>query len=182
MEQPVPRAHDDGRARRRRHRRAASRRTRAARRDRAVPVGRRVPVDVVPPGRHHPAERTGRAPPDRQGVERVGRFDHCSHARSSRGRRSSSGRRRWRRTSSTGWSNRFVVWPRPRSTRRRSSAACCQPGRPIGQRVARAYDRRLFHGATLQNLPADGEGPRFVINATNVQTGKLYRFSRLVPG
>ncbi len=45
----------------------------------------------------------------------------------------------------------------------------------IGERVAKAYDRHLFHGATLQALP---ERPRFVINATNVQTGALWRFSK----
>ena len=48
----------------------------------------------------------------------------------------------------------------------------------IGQRLAQAYDRSLFHGSTLQDLPADEEGPRFVINATSVQTGSLARFSR----
>src|SRR5204862_131970 len=34
----------------------------------------------------------------------------------------------------------------------------------------------LFGNATLQDLPTDP--PRFVINATNVQTGALFRFSR----
>jgi NTE family protein len=38
------------------------------------------------------------------------------------------------------------------------------PGR-ISERVAQAYDRILFKGATLQDLP---DAPRFVINATNV--------------
>lgn len=57
-----------------------------------------------------------------------------------------------------------------------------RPGRTIGQKVAGAYDEHLYHGATLGNLPADGEGPHFVINATNVQTGKLYRFSRPYQG
>lgn len=52
------------------------------------------------------------------------------------------------------------------------------PFRTIGQNVARAYDKHLFDGRTLQDLPADGDGPRFVINATNVQTGKLFRFSK----
>lgn len=56
------------------------------------------------------------------------------------------------------------------------------PGRTVAESVARAYDRQLFHGATLRNLPAEGEGPRFVINATNVQTGKLFRFSRPYEG
>ena len=50
----------------------------------------------------------------------------------------------------------------------------------ISDRVAAAYDRILFSGATLQDLPDDtkGEGPRFVINATSVQTADLWRFSR----
>ena len=57
-----------------------------------------------------------------------------------------------------------------------------RPGRTIGQNVARAYDKHLYRGATLQHLPTDDEGPRFVINATNVQTGKLFRFSRPYQG
>lgn len=44
--------------------------------------------------------------------------------------------------------------------------------------VQRAYDRHLFHGATLQDLPADDAGPRFMILATNLSTGTLWRFSR----
>ena len=50
----------------------------------------------------------------------------------------------------------------------------------IGERVAAAYDKVLFGGATLQELPDDlaGQGPRFVINATNVQSGALWRFAR----
>jgi NTE family protein len=48
------------------------------------------------------------------------------------------------------------------------------------RRVARAYDRMLFHGATLQALPDDAGGgaPRFVINATNMQSAALWRFSK----
>jgi NTE family protein len=45
----------------------------------------------------------------------------------------------------------------------------------IADRVRQAYDRELFRGATLQNLP---DTPRFVINATNVQSTALFRFSR----
>lgn len=56
------------------------------------------------------------------------------------------------------------------------------PGRTVAETVARAYDRHLFHGATLRSLPEDGAGPRFVINASNVQTGKLFRFSRPYEG
>lgn len=50
----------------------------------------------------------------------------------------------------------------------------------VGDRVARAYDKHLFGGATLQDLPddTDGTAPRFVINATNLQSGVLWRFSR----
>lgn len=51
------------------------------------------------------------------------------------------------------------------------------PGR-IARRVAAAYDRRLFHGATLQDLPDDATGPRVVLLATNLSTGALWRFSR----
>ncbi len=57
-----------------------------------------------------------------------------------------------------------------------------RPGRTIGENIARAYDEHLFDGKTLKDLPADGHGPRFVINATNVQTGKLFRFSRPYQG
>jgi len=48
------------------------------------------------------------------------------------------------------------------------------PGR-ISDRVASAYDKYVFHGATLQDLP---DVPRFVINATNVQSGALWRFMK----
>jgi NTE family protein len=47
--------------------------------------------------------------------------------------------------------------------------------RPIGDQVARAYRRRLFGKRTLQDLP---NRPRFVINATNLQSGALWRFSK----
>jgi NTE family protein len=46
----------------------------------------------------------------------------------------------------------------------------------ISDKVATAYRRHLFGDATLQDLPDDP--PRFVINATNVQTGTLWRFSK----
>ena len=48
------------------------------------------------------------------------------------------------------------------------------PGR-VSDRVAAAYDKHLFNGATLQDLP---DAPRFVINATNVQSGALWRFMK----
>jgi NTE family protein len=43
-------------------------------------------------------------------------------------------------------------------------------------RVAcRAYDKFLFHGKTLQDLP---ESPRFSFTATSLQSGVLWRFAR----
>lgn len=48
------------------------------------------------------------------------------------------------------------------------------PGR-VSDRVAKAYAEHLFGDATLQALPDE---PRFVINATNVQSGALWRFSK----
>jgi NTE family protein len=52
------------------------------------------------------------------------------------------------------------------------------PWRTIGDNIAKAYRSSLFGNATLQDLPSDNEGPRFVINATNVQSGALWRFSK----
>jgi NTE family protein len=52
------------------------------------------------------------------------------------------------------------------------------PRKTIADEIADAYRRRLFGNATLQNLPTDNEGPRFVLNATNVQTNVLWRFSK----
>jgi NTE family protein len=46
----------------------------------------------------------------------------------------------------------------------------------ISDKVTEAYRKHLFGNATLQALPVDA--PRFVINATSVQTGALFRFSR----
>ena len=45
----------------------------------------------------------------------------------------------------------------------------------IGDRVARGY-RDVFGDATLQDLP---DQPQFFFNATNVQSGALWRFSKL---
>ena len=46
--------------------------------------------------------------------------------------------------------------------------------------VAESYDKHLFHGKTLQHLPDEEAGiaPRFVFNASNVQSGALFRFSK----
>ncbi|WP_329142655.1 patatin-like phospholipase family protein [Streptomyces sp. NBC_01456] len=43
------------------------------------------------------------------------------------------------------------------------------------RRVAAAYGKHLFHGKTFQEIP---DHPRFVINATNMQSGALWRFSK----
>ncbi len=51
------------------------------------------------------------------------------------------------------------------------------PGSVSG-RITSHYKNILFGDATLQDLPSDAEGPRFVITATNVQSGALVRMSR----
>ena len=48
------------------------------------------------------------------------------------------------------------------------------PGGSAG-RVAAAYRKHLFGEKTLQDIP---DHPRFVINATNMQSGALWRFSK----
>jgi NTE family protein len=48
----------------------------------------------------------------------------------------------------------------------------------ISEKVAEAYNRVLFKDAVLADLPDDDAGPRFVINATNVQSATLWRFSK----
>lgn len=45
----------------------------------------------------------------------------------------------------------------------------------VGERIAGAVDAALFAGNTLQALP---DTPRFIINATNVQSGVLCRFTK----
>ncbi len=45
----------------------------------------------------------------------------------------------------------------------------------IAKRVAKVYRRKLYGTKTLQDLP---DYPRFVINATNLQSGELWRFSK----
>lgn len=49
------------------------------------------------------------------------------------------------------------------------------PGVTIGDRIIKAYRKVLFGDTTLQDFP---DKPRFVLNATNVQTGSLFRFSK----
>ncbi|SDO86784.1 NTE family protein [Filomicrobium insigne] len=49
------------------------------------------------------------------------------------------------------------------------------PGRTAADGVAEVYDRHLFHGVTLQDLP---DRPRFTFMATNLQTGSAWRFAK----
>lgn len=49
------------------------------------------------------------------------------------------------------------------------------PGVTVGDLVAREYRTLLFGTKTLQDLP---DSPRFIFNATNVQSGSLLRFSK----
>jgi len=49
------------------------------------------------------------------------------------------------------------------------------PFRSVGENLIRAYRKALFGTATLQDLP---DRPQFVINASNAQTGVLFRFSK----
>ena len=53
-------------------------------------------------------------------------------------------------------------------------AGALLPG-TIADKVTNHYRKILFDDATLQDLPDE---PRFVINATNVQSGALWRFSK----
>ena len=45
----------------------------------------------------------------------------------------------------------------------------------ISSRIADAYDKHLFHGKTLQDLP---DTPVFTFNATNLESGSLWRFRK----
>ncbi len=49
------------------------------------------------------------------------------------------------------------------------------PGTSVSDRIIKAYRSTLFGNATLQDIP---DRPKFIIGATNVQTGSLFRFSK----
>ena len=49
------------------------------------------------------------------------------------------------------------------------------PFTSVSDRVVAAYRKHLFADATLQDIPSE---PRFVINATNLESGALMRFSK----
>ena len=52
------------------------------------------------------------------------------------------------------------------------------PGVNAADRYRDALSTHLYGDATLADLPAPGEGPRFIFNATNLASGVLWRFSR----
>jgi NTE family protein len=49
------------------------------------------------------------------------------------------------------------------------------PGTSVSDRIIKSYKKILFGESTLQDFI---DKPRFVLNATNVQTGSLFRFSK----
>lgn len=49
------------------------------------------------------------------------------------------------------------------------------PGTSAGAQVAKFYDKHLFQGRSLQDLP---DQPQFMFCATNLQTGVLWRFCK----
>ena len=53
------------------------------------------------------------------------------------------------------------------------------PWTSAAEQVAESYDKHLFNGRTLQDLP---DTPRFVFCATNLQSGVLWRFSKAYAG
>ncbi|WP_165073914.1 patatin-like phospholipase family protein [Paludisphaera rhizosphaerae] len=55
------------------------------------------------------------------------------------------------------------------------------PFSSIADQIHSAYREQLYGDATLQDLPGP-PAPSFVLNATNVQTGALWRFSRSFMG
>ena len=107
----------------------------------------------------------------------IGRVDHGGHARFQVGAARIRCERRRRELRDSKSSRRSGRSRARRSTARRSSAACSRLDRSR-IRSPTAYREHLFDDATLQDLPDDAAGPRFVINATSVQTGALFRFSR----
>lgn len=49
------------------------------------------------------------------------------------------------------------------------------PGHSAGNVLADTYDKKIFGGMKIKDIPA---APKFVFNATNLQTGGLFRFTR----
>ena len=57
----------------------------------------------------------------------------------------------------------------------RAIASALWPGQQAWEKLSDAYDEYLFHGAKLTDLP---EAPEFVFNASNLKTGRSFRFTR----
>lgn len=53
------------------------------------------------------------------------------------------------------------------------------PGTSVAKQLAKSYDKQLFRGRSLQDLP---DQPQFVFCATNLQTGVLWRFCKAYAG
>lgn len=53
------------------------------------------------------------------------------------------------------------------------------PGTSAAKQAVKSYDKHLFHGRSLQDLP---DQPQFVFCATNLQTGVLWRFCKAYAG
>ncbi len=51
-----------------------------------------------------------------------------------------------------------------------------------GHRVATYHEKHLFGSATLQDLPDESTSPRFIFNASNLQTAVNWRFCRAFMG
>ena len=84
----------------------------------------------------------------------------------------------WPRFAADGLEDAFVEPVRALAggpwTSRRCSLARSPPTRSPSA-WSKAYREHLFGDATLQDLPDE---PRFVINATSLQSGALFRFSK----
>ncbi|HEX9952366.1 MAG TPA: patatin-like phospholipase family protein [Rubricoccaceae bacterium] len=85
----------------------------------------------------------------------------------------------WRRLQSNGSFHDAVVGPLRSLASHTVDAPAALRGLFLfgsaGDHLARAYDRYLCEGATLQDLPSY---PLFVFNATSLQTGALWRFGK----
>ncbi len=185
---PVSLKRDGGRGRRRRAHAGAdpsrgSGSVRATRRNRPLPVRRRLSGDVVRPGQHLRLNELGQ-------LRTIARISSVSAGSITAGVLGQA----WRGARLLDRAGR----PKPRRARVRPDSEAGrpndrQPGDHLGPAAAGSHDRadacELLRRVPLRRQDGagaprrrDGRGPRFVINATNVQTGKLFRFSRPYEG
>lgn len=52
------------------------------------------------------------------------------------------------------------------------------PGIEPAEVLAEVLDKYFFAGSTLQHLPMEGQGPRFIFNSTELSSGTDWRFAR----